>query len=92
LEGHLPALAKLGRSWAAHQRELLNAAVLSTAVVMLGWHSIWMARHGREMAAEMTPVWNSAALLSEKRLAGRILHTLVGYSDNPSDDLLRQRG
>lgn len=32
--------------------ELFNAAVLGLAVLMLGWHNIWMASHGREMAAE----------------------------------------
>ena len=30
--------------------ELFNAVVLALAVVMLGWHNIWMASHGREMA------------------------------------------
>jgi high-affinity iron transporter len=34
-------------------QELLNASVLSLAVVMLMWHNAWMARHGRQMAAEM---------------------------------------
>lgn len=29
-------------------------------------------------------VWNSSALLSESSIAGRVLHTLVGYSDRPS--------
>ena len=33
-------------------QELFNAAVLFTAVVMLGWHNVWMGRHGREMAVE----------------------------------------
>jgi high-affinity iron transporter len=33
-------------------QELFNAGVLSLAVVMLVWHNIWMARHGRELAAE----------------------------------------
>jgi high-affinity iron transporter len=37
-------------------QELLNACVLGAAVVMLMWHNAWMARHGREMAAEMTTV------------------------------------
>jgi high-affinity iron transporter len=32
-------------------QELLNAAILFTAVAMLGWHNIWMNRHGRELAA-----------------------------------------
>jgi high-affinity iron transporter len=34
-------------------QELLNASILAIAVVMLTWHNVWMARHGREMAAEM---------------------------------------
>src|SRR6516162_2313084 len=32
-------------------QELFNAAILFTAVAMLGWHNIWMTRHGRELAA-----------------------------------------
>jgi high-affinity iron transporter len=31
-------------------QELLNAAILLLAVGMLGWHNIWMSRHGRELA------------------------------------------
>ena len=30
--------------------ELFNASVLGLAVIMLGWHNVWMASHGREMA------------------------------------------
>ncbi len=37
-------------------QELLNASVLGAAVVMLMWHNAWMARHGREMTAEMAAV------------------------------------
>jgi len=37
-------------------QEFFNAAVLSIAVVMLMWHNAWMARHGREIAAEMRRV------------------------------------
>jgi high-affinity iron transporter len=32
-------------------QELFNASVLLLAVTMLAWHNIWMAVHGREMAA-----------------------------------------
>src|SRR5262245_59104222 len=46
-------------------QELLNAAVLAAAVVMLMWHTAWMARHGREMAAEMAAV--GAAVTAGKR-------------------------
>src|SRR5258707_11718260 len=33
-------------------QELLNASILFTAVVMLGWHNVWMGRHGRQLAVE----------------------------------------
>ncbi|MCP5299325.1 MAG: FTR1 family protein [Chromatiaceae bacterium] len=33
-------------------QELFNATVLGVAVLMLGWHNIWMARHGRQMATQ----------------------------------------
>jgi high-affinity iron transporter len=32
-------------------QELFNAAILFTAAAMLGWHNIWMNRHGRELAS-----------------------------------------
>ena len=34
-------------------QELFNAGVLGIAVVMLTWHNVWMARHGREIAGEL---------------------------------------
>jgi high-affinity iron transporter len=37
-------------------QELFNASVLGIAVLMLMWHNGWMARHGREIAAEMRQV------------------------------------
>ena len=33
--------------------EIFNAAVLITAVLMLGWHNVWMSRHGRQLAGDM---------------------------------------
>jgi len=37
-------------------QEVLNAAILSIAVLMLGWHNVWMARHGRLIAQEMKEI------------------------------------
>ncbi len=34
-------------------QELFNAAILLLAVLMLTWHNVWMASHGREMAREL---------------------------------------
>src|SRR5499427_4382120 len=52
-------------------QELFNAAILFTAVAMLGWHNIWMNRHGRELAA-------TAATLGKAVLGGsRPLYALA---------------
>ena len=34
-------------------QEYFNAAIMATAALMLAWHNIWMATHGREMAAHL---------------------------------------
>ena len=43
----------LSDAFAGNGQEVFNAAVLLIAVVMLGWHNIWMARHGREVARQI---------------------------------------
>ncbi|MBI5042147.1 MAG: FTR1 family protein [Gammaproteobacteria bacterium] len=42
-------------------QELFNATVLFLAVAMLGWHTIWMKQHGRELAANMKAVGREVA-------------------------------
>jgi high-affinity iron transporter len=37
-------------------QEMFNGSILFLAVLMLGWHNVWMGRHGREMVAEMNAV------------------------------------
>jgi len=37
-------------------QELFNASILFTAVLMLGWHNVWMSRHAREHVTEATRV------------------------------------
>jgi high-affinity iron transporter len=44
--GIADAMSGMGQEW-------FNAAVLLAAVAMIGWHVVWMARHGRELAAQM---------------------------------------
>jgi high-affinity iron transporter len=34
-------------------QEIFNASILGIAVVMLTWHNVWMARHGREMTQNL---------------------------------------
>ena len=37
-------------------QEIFNAGVLLVAVLMLAWHNIWMASHGKELAQQMKAV------------------------------------
>ncbi len=43
-------------------QEILTAAILCFAVVMLSWHILWMSSHAREMAAQMRAVGQAVRL------------------------------
>jgi high-affinity iron transporter len=43
-------------------QELFNAAILIAAVLMLAWHNVWMASHGKQMATEMRRMGVEASL------------------------------
>jgi high-affinity iron transporter len=51
----------LSQLFAGMGQELFNAAILGVAVIMLTWHNVWMAHHGREMAGEMRAVGQAVA-------------------------------
>jgi high-affinity iron transporter len=42
-------------------QEVFNATVLLTATVMLGWHNVWMRRHGAGLARSMDAVGREVA-------------------------------
>ena len=41
--------------------ELFNAAILGIAVIMLTWHNVWMASHGRQMSRELKAAGHEVA-------------------------------
>lgn len=43
----------IASAFAGIGQEVFNAGILLFAVIMLGWHNVWMKRHGREMARHM---------------------------------------
>jgi high-affinity iron transporter len=43
----------LSNALAGAGQEVFNAAILGLAVIMLGWHNIWMARHGRQIGEDL---------------------------------------
>ena len=52
-------------------QELFDAGVLFAAVAMLGWHNVWMSRHGRELAV------NAARLGAAVRSGARPMWALA---------------
>ncbi len=50
-------------------QELFNASILAIAVVMLTWHNVWMARHGRELSAELRRVGGEVSNGSKSLMA-----------------------
>jgi high-affinity iron transporter len=43
----------LSNALAGVGQEVFNAAILGIAVIMLGWHNVWMVRHGRQIGEDM---------------------------------------
>jgi high-affinity iron transporter len=60
--------SRLSALFGGSGQELFNASILSFAVLMLAWHNIWMARHGRELAAEIRAA-GQAVVAGSKSLA-----------------------
>jgi high-affinity iron transporter len=67
----------LSQLFAGMGQELFNAAILGIAVVMLTWHNVWMAHHGREMAGELRAVGEAVADGTKSLLA---LAVVVGVA------------
>jgi high-affinity iron transporter len=58
-------------------QEVFNAAILGFAVLMLTWHNVWMARHGRELAAELRATGEAVVAGSKSLLALAIVVTIA---------------
>lgn len=63
----------LSQALSGNGQDVFSAVILCLAVVMLGWHIVWMARHGREMARDMKAVGAEVASGSRSLLAMAIV-------------------
>jgi high-affinity iron transporter len=59
----------LSDAFSGNGQEIFNAAILSIAVIMLGWHNMWMASHAREMANQMKAMGLAVAVGARSLLA-----------------------
>jgi high-affinity iron transporter len=67
----------ISQLFAGMGQELFNATILAIAVMMLTWHNVWMAHHGREIAGEMRAVGQAVADGTKSLLA---LAVVVGVA------------
>lgn len=51
----------IGEALEGSGQEVLNGTTMLIAAAMLGWHTIWMASHGREMATNMRNLGRNVA-------------------------------
>ncbi len=63
----------LSGAFSGNGQEIFTASILILAVVMLGWHNMWMARHGREMAQHMKEVGQAVASGQKSLLAMAVI-------------------
>jgi high-affinity iron transporter len=68
-------------------QELFNASVLLAAVAMIGWHAIWMASHGRELALQMQSV-GSAVLAGSRPLSALLVVVAIAVLREGSEIVL----
>lgn len=67
----------LSSAFGGFGQEMFNASILSVAVVMLTSHNVWMARHGRVLAAEMHAVGEAVAAGSRSLFGLAIVVTVA---------------
>jgi high-affinity iron transporter len=67
----------LSRLFAGMGQEVFNAAILGIAVMMLTWHNVWMAQHGKEIAGDMRAAGQAVADGTKSLLA---LAVVVGVA------------
>jgi high-affinity iron transporter len=59
----------LAKAFEGTGQEIFNALVLAIAVLMLGWHNVWMAQHGRELSENVRRLGTEVSSGSRSLLA-----------------------
>jgi high-affinity iron transporter len=68
-------------------QDLFNAAVLFAAVVMIAWHAIWMATHGRQLAMQMQAI-GSEVSVGQRPLAALLIVVAIAVLREGSEVVL----
>ena len=74
------SMSGMGQEW-------FNAIVLLSAVAMIGWHVVWMSRHGRELAMQMKEV-GSAVSAGSRPLTALLIVVMIAVLREGSEVVL----
>ena len=77
----------IAQSFAGTGQALLDAIILLLAVLMLGWHNVWMSSHGRKLAGEIKQI-GAAVQAGKKTLAALLLICLTAVLREGSEVVL----
>lgn len=61
----------IAQAFTGNGQSLLDAVILLLAVLMLGWHNVWMSSHGRKLASDLKQV--GAAVQAGKQTLAALL-------------------
>lgn len=59
----------LSKAFEGVGQELFNAFILGVAVIMLTWHNVWMARHGRQLSEDLRRIGGEVSSGSRSLIA-----------------------
>jgi len=68
----------------AHRLFAVTSGLITLLAAGMAAQAVLFLQNGGYINALTDPVWNTAWLLAEDSIPGRLLHTLVGYSDAPN--------
>ena len=68
----------------AHRLFAVTAGLITLLAAGLAAQAVAFLQQAGYLEMLTREVWNSSAILSQESLLGRLLHTLIGYSDRPN--------
>jgi len=68
----------------AHRLFAVTSGLITLLAAGLAAQAVLFLQQAGYVEALTRTVWNSSAILSQDSLLGRLLHTLIGYSDRPN--------
>ena len=80
----------IAESFDGSGQEIFTAAVLGIAVLMIGWHHIWMASHGKELAMKAKGLGNAVRSGEQELSAIAIAITLTVLREGSETALFLQ--